>query len=370
MLRGVKRGMRRVADGENGDIAAVFQEFRFADVQKPQFGVKRDADAVAARIAHRRRAGVIQRGFQHAPQLIFVFRRHDNHVRQMPQIGEIEDAVMRRAVRAHQSGAIKRERHRQILQADIMKNLVIRPLQEGRINRRDRPESFGGQPGGIGDGVLFGNADIEKPLWERFRKFIQPRSRTHRRRDGQHVRLLPRQLRQRRAKHVRIARRKPFLLHKFPGFNAKRRRAMIHRGVVFRLFEALALARDDVNQRRAVNIIAHVPKRFVQLTQIMPVNRPHVLKAPFLEQNARRDESFQEFVEPLAHFKHLFADARNRFDEMLDFEFQFIIQTAGDNAVQIDRHRPDIGRNGHFVIVQHHDKFALFRARVVQPFQR
>ena len=80
--------------------------------------------------------------------------------------GDVEDAVMRRAVRAGQAGAVEAERHRQVLQGHFLEDLVEGPLQERRIDVDDRPHARLGQAGGEGDGVRFADADVEEAVGE------------------------------------------------------------------------------------------------------------------------------------------------------------------------------------------------------------
>ena len=49
---------------------------------------------------------------------------HHDHVREQPHVRDVEDAVMRRAVRPGQAGAVEREDHRQVLQRDFLEDLV------------------------------------------------------------------------------------------------------------------------------------------------------------------------------------------------------------------------------------------------------
>ena len=63
-------------------------------------------------------------------QFILVFGRHQGHVGQVPQIGDVKGAVVGRAVAADNASPVKGKGDRQVLQADIVKNLVIGPLQK------------------------------------------------------------------------------------------------------------------------------------------------------------------------------------------------------------------------------------------------
>ena len=56
-------------------------------------------------------------GEHHVREFILVLRRHGDDVRHAAQIGNVEQAMMRRAVVGGKPGAVHAENHRQILQA-------------------------------------------------------------------------------------------------------------------------------------------------------------------------------------------------------------------------------------------------------------
>ena len=55
---------------------------------------------------------------------------------QAAEIGDVERAGMGRAVGADKAGAVHGEAHRQALDRDVVHDLVVGALQEGRIDRR------------------------------------------------------------------------------------------------------------------------------------------------------------------------------------------------------------------------------------------
>ena len=79
----------------------------------------------------------------------------------------------------HHTGPVQGKKDRQLLQADIMNNLVIGPLQKSRINGYNRPIAGAGQAGGKGNGVLLGYTNIKKTLRELPGKKVQSRARRH-----------------------------------------------------------------------------------------------------------------------------------------------------------------------------------------------
>ena len=68
---------------------------------------------------------------------------------------------MRRAVVADEPGAVHREDHVELLQADVVDDLVEGALQEGRVDRAHRLGALQREPGGEQHRVLLGDADVE-----------------------------------------------------------------------------------------------------------------------------------------------------------------------------------------------------------------
>ena len=127
------------------------QDPALADLQRLATHRHIDTHAFAARIAERRRAIIDRRGGgNHVDQFGLVGRRHQHKTRQAAEIGDVESAVMGRAIGTDQTGAIDREAHRQLLDRDIMDHLVIAALEEGRIDRRKGFETLGREAGGEG----------------------------------------------------------------------------------------------------------------------------------------------------------------------------------------------------------------------------
>ena len=79
---------------------------------------------------------------------------------QRAEVGDVEDAVVGRAVVADEPGAVHREDDVQLLQADVVDDLVEGALQEGRVDRADRLGALEREAGGEQDRVLLGDADV------------------------------------------------------------------------------------------------------------------------------------------------------------------------------------------------------------------
>ena len=128
----------------------------------------------AARVAQRRRAVVGDRRAQHVDQHRLVARRHHDDVGQRAEVGDVEGAVVGRAVVADQPGAVHREDDVELLQADVVDDLVVGALQEGRVDRADRLGALERQAGGEQDRVLLGDADVVVLLGDLVGELLQP----------------------------------------------------------------------------------------------------------------------------------------------------------------------------------------------------
>ena len=153
------------AEIQQRDLAAFAQDAALADFERDAFApasarrVLRRADSASARAVVDR-----SRGRDHVDELGFVGGRHHHKSRQAAEIGDIERAGMGGAVGADKTGAIDGKPHRQGLDRDVVHDLVIGALQEGRVDRGERLEAFGGEPGAERHGMLLGDADIEEAL--------------------------------------------------------------------------------------------------------------------------------------------------------------------------------------------------------------
>ena len=70
----------------------------------------------------------------------------------------------RRSVFTWDSGPVHTEDDREVLERDVVYDRVVRALQERGVNCHYRPHSLGGESGGEGDAMRFGDAHVEIPL--------------------------------------------------------------------------------------------------------------------------------------------------------------------------------------------------------------
>src|SRR5579872_4626140 len=109
---------------------------------------------------------MLEREFQHGDHIRLVARSHTNHVGEQSHVGDIEDTVMRWAIRTRQSGPIHREYNVKVLEADLLEDLVEAPLQEGAVDIHHGPHPRLGHAGGKSNRVALANTDIEESVGE------------------------------------------------------------------------------------------------------------------------------------------------------------------------------------------------------------
>ena len=185
-------------------------------------------------------------------ELGLVGRRHQHEARQAAEIGDVEGAGMGRAVGADEPGAVDREAHRQPLDGDVVHDLVVGALQEGRIDGGERLEAFGREAGGEGHPVLLGDADVEAAVGKFLCEQIEPGARRHRGGDGDDLVVLARFLDQALREHLGVGGRAGLRFRLRAGRDVELDDAVILVGGVLRRRIALALLRDDVDEDRAV----------------------------------------------------------------------------------------------------------------------
>ena len=181
-----------------------------------------------------------------------------DEARQAAEIGDVEGAGMGRAVGADEPGAVHGEAHRQSLDGDVVHDLVIGALQEGRVDRGERLQALGRESGGEGHAVLLGDADVEAAVGKFLGEQVEAGAGRHRGGDGDDLVVLPRLLDQRLGEHLGIGRRGRLRLRLRAGRDVELDHAVILVGGFLGRLVALALLRDDVNQERSVLGVAHV----------------------------------------------------------------------------------------------------------------
>ena len=108
--------------------------------------------------------GEVHREFQHVGQLPFVFRGADIHIWDPGEIGKVKDPLMGLPVASHKPRPVHGKHYGQVLKADVVKDLVIGPLQKGGINRHNGPQAPRRKPCGKSHRMFLRDPHIEKAI--------------------------------------------------------------------------------------------------------------------------------------------------------------------------------------------------------------
>ncbi len=174
-----------IAETENRHVLAMLQHFRLADLEQFGTGLRLCAGAGTARITDRDRAAVVIRHRpEHVDEFVLILRLHVNHVRDMPEVADVEEPVMGRAVVAAQASAIHAERDVQVLQRDIVNDHVVGALHEGRVDGEKRLQPLGRETAGKESGVFFSDPDVIVAVGMLRLKIPEPGAARHRAGDG------------------------------------------------------------------------------------------------------------------------------------------------------------------------------------------
>jgi hypothetical protein len=125
---------------------------------------------------------------EHLAELLVRRRREERHARHLREQGHVEHAVVRWPVVARDPRAVEAEHHRQPVEPDVVGDLVDGPGQEGGVHREDRAQPAHGHPGGGGDGVLLGDADVDQATREALAEGEEARGVGHGGGDGHQLR--------------------------------------------------------------------------------------------------------------------------------------------------------------------------------------
>ena len=184
-----------------------------------------------------------------------------------------------------------REAHRQALDRDVVHDLVVGALQEGRVDRGERLVAFGREAGGEGHGVLLGDADVEGALGKLLAEQVEPGARRHRRGDGDDLVVLARLLDQALGEHLGVGRRVRLRLGLRAGDDVELDDAVIFVGGLLGRRIALALL---ASRRGPGSARCSASRTFFstgqQVVEVVAVDRADIVEAELLEQRAAGDQ--------------------------------------------------------------------------------
>ncbi len=275
--------------------------------------------------------------------------------------------MMRRAVLAYQPGSVQQQRHVQARHADIVNQLVVGALEEGGIHRKIRLHATSRQPSRQRHRMLLGNAYIHDAPGIALRKVAQPRTGGHGGCDGHNFIVRLRHFAQRFRHHAAIGRQRAFFSRR-AGFHIERRRAVENFRAFLRCAVTVTLFRQHMYHHRLVQAL-HGFQRVFQRLQVMAVNRPIVVEAKAVEEAFPvfpTEDGFDRILAPGKHALNWLADQWQPRQTLLDNALGACPAAGHAQLGQVLRQSPDVGGNGHFIIIEDNNQRCMAVAGIVE----
>mmetsp|Transcript_14658 Transcript_14658/g.48116 ORF Transcript_14658/g.48116 Transcript_14658/m.48116 type:complete len:586 (+) Transcript_14658:2658-4415(+) len=371
LRRGGEALVRARAVPEEGAVLPFPQHHPLANLPRRPFKVcadavrgEVDADAVPARVAERG-GHVVDGGGggDGVAELSLVRRRHNHHVRERREVSDVVRARVGRAVGAHEPGAVHREAHGDLLQAHVVRHLVVRALQKGAVDGGEGLEAFRRQARREGDCVLLRDADVERARGEHLLEDVEPRAPAHRCVHRHHL-VVPRRLRDERVGEklrVRVDARLGLVL--LARHKVKLRHAVVLVLRVLRRHIPAPLLRHDVDQHRPRRVgRLHLLEDGDQVLQVVPVHGADVIQSKLLEQ--RRAGAANHAARVLIHLlRNLLHRRRHRLGDGLGRLTQLAQRARaleprerrGERANRVLVHVVVLSRQRHLLVVVQDD---------------
>ena len=270
-----------------------------------------------------------------------------------------------RAIIAGEAAAIHAESHRQVLQRDVMDDHVVGALHEGRVNREERAEAFGGEAAGEKRGVFLGDADIVVAFGHFFFEDLELRAAGHRRGDRDELRIIFCDVGDGAAEEVRAGRRVDGgggAIVNLISAEAVKFPRIVERGLV-----AAAFFGDDVKDDRLVERL-EVFEGADQQRDVVAVDRAEVAQPEFLEKHIGKQQVFCAFLHAVGEAACGFAG--DFFDKLRGLGAHRGVGVMGLQRVEITGDGADIFVDRPLVVVEHHDESAGCLGDVVQRLKR
>ncbi len=291
---------------------------------------------------------------------------------------------MRRPVVADQPGAVHAEGDVQVLQADVVHDLVVAALQEGRVDGGDRAQALERETGREQHRMLLGDAHVEVLVGHLGGQVREAGAAGHRGGDAHHARIAQRLRHHRAAEDIGVLRGRlgPDARALGLALGRDRRTALADgarlRGVpLLHALEAAVLGRSKALALDGLDVHHDRPAGAERLLQgaahgahVVAVDHPDVGQVELLEQEPRRPEGLQRLLQLRAEALDLAADAGGELREpRLDGLARLVALGVQPQPVEVARQRADVGRDRHAVVVQHDHDRRFEAARIQQRLE-
>ena len=303
------------------------------------------------------------------PQLLAqgrpVTRRGQADARQELEQGQVPHAVVAGAVLAGDPGAVQHERHGQPVQRHVHQRLVERAVHERRVEAHDRVHAAHRQTGRGGDGVLFGDADVEGAVRVGLAESQQAHRLQHRGGDRDDVGALGADRDHLLGQHTGPAASAGVDRLARDGVGDRRDGVQAVGLIIDGRLVAVPLDGDRVHDDRTAEGLGP-PQGRLHEGGVVAVDRPDVLQSEVLEQDLRLQEVLDPALEPVQRRVDRAADDGGPGQRCLHGVQGALVALRGAQPRQVDGQPADGRGVGPAVVVDHDDDRVVRRGDVVQ----
>ena len=222
-------------------------------------------------------------------------RKH-SHIGNHARIDQVEHAVVRRPIGAHQARAVDSEHDIEVHEGVIDDKLIDGALQERGVHGEHRLAPADSEPRRHASRVLLANAHVDEAIGEFLFEVSEPRAAFHRGGDRDNALIGTRLIQKGLPEHRSVTRRLYRLLYSLARGDIVRTRTMETRRLRHRGTIPGALLGDHVHEHRAICGQAR-REHFLQLVDVVPVDRRRAHDAQLLEDHGvGNDELLHRFL--------------------------------------------------------------------------
>jgi len=362
-----------VAKSDKGNVVAICDDFGLADFEKDRLVLRRDAGAVAARIADGNGSTfVIRHGPEHVHELIFIPWLHVDETWNATEVGDVEEAVMSGAVVTAETATVHAHAHREVLDGHVMQDHVESTLHEGGVDREEGLQATRGQATGKKGGVLLGDPYVEIALRNFFFKYAQASAAWHSTGDGDDFLIRLGEVGDTAGKDLGVGRL--VTGGGFAGFDAVFPKAMEFARVIERRGVATAFLSDDVKDHRLILSFEKL-EGLNEQREVVTVDGTVVTNTEFIEQNAAiggrlalgKDDVLGVALDFFSKTTRTFT--QHELDEFGGLLMQVRESGMGGDGIEVLRDGTDIAVDGPLVVIEDNDESLGMRSDVVERFK-
>ena len=233
-----------------------------------------------------------------------------------------------------------------------MGDLVVGPLQEGRVDADDGAQTALGQSSRESDGVRFSDADVEESFREMVREIGHAGAAAHGGRDDHHALVFLGQFQDGLGNGVGVGRVFLFALFEFARRGIEFSDAVVAFGIVLGGLVAFALRGAAVQNDRHDLLLGAGFKDAHQLFYVVAVHRADVVEAHLLENVVDDEEELEGAKKAHGKVGQMLAHDGDRTEGALDASLELTVAHVGDEPGEMFGNGALGGRNRHGVVVE------------------